>query len=72
MESHTRFSVDWRIVAVGKARKWNVCIGRCERTGFSFHVEISNISIPGGSEEIMIDLAMRQSLKVAQTLGAKL
>src|SRR5271170_5528154 len=32
----------------------------------------TNNSIPGGSEEIMIDLSMRQSLKVAQALGAKL
>src|SRR5579859_7079489 len=32
----------------------------------------ANNSIPGGSEEIMIDLSMRQSLKVAQALGAKL
>jgi len=34
--------------------------------------EADSLSIPGGSEEIMIDLAMRQSLKVAQALGAKL
>jgi hypothetical protein len=33
---------------------------------------VADHSIPGGSEEIMIDLSMRQSLKVAQALGAKL
>jgi alkylation response protein AidB-like acyl-CoA dehydrogenase len=34
--------------------------------------EVRAYSIPGGSEEIMIDLSMRQSIKVAQALGAKL
>ena len=34
--------------------------------------EVRAYSIPGGSEEIMTDLSMRQSLKVAQVLGAKL
>jgi len=30
------------------------------------------MSIPGGSEEIMLDLGVRQSLKVAKFMGAKL
>lgn len=33
--------------------------------------EVRAFAIPGGSEEIMLDLAMRQSLKVHQKLGAK-
>ncbi|KAJ3219098.1 hypothetical protein HDU67_002754 [Dinochytrium kinnereticum] len=34
--------------------------------------EVRAYAIPGGSEEIMLDLGMRQSLKVAQFMGAKL
>lgn len=34
--------------------------------------EVRAYAIPGGSEEIMLDLAMRQSLKVHKALGAKL
>ncbi|ORZ40013.1 acyl-CoA dehydrogenase/oxidase [Catenaria anguillulae PL171] len=34
--------------------------------------EVRAYAIPGGSEEIMLDLGMRQSFKVAQILGAKL
>ncbi|CAG8460677.1 12755_t:CDS:2 [Ambispora gerdemannii] len=34
--------------------------------------EVRAYAIPGGSEEIMLDLGMRQSLKVAQFYGAKL
>ncbi|KNE70046.1 hypothetical protein AMAG_15035 [Allomyces macrogynus ATCC 38327] len=34
--------------------------------------EVRAYAIPGGSEEIMLDLGIRQSLKVAQVLGAKL
>ncbi|KAI9216893.1 acyl-CoA dehydrogenase/oxidase [Blastocladiella britannica] len=34
--------------------------------------EVRAYAIPGGSEEIMLDLGMRQSLKVAQILGAKM
>jgi alkylation response protein AidB-like acyl-CoA dehydrogenase len=34
--------------------------------------EVRAYSIPGGSEEIMLDLGIRQSLKVAQRAGAKL
>jgi hypothetical protein len=31
-----------------------------------------NPAIPGGSEEIMLDLGIRQSIKVASIMGAKL
>ncbi|KAG0253043.1 hypothetical protein DFQ27_007711 [Actinomortierella ambigua] len=34
--------------------------------------EVRAYAIPGGSEEIMLDLGMRQSIKVAQMFGAKL
>ncbi|KAL7753261.1 hypothetical protein RI367_001036 [Sorochytrium milnesiophthora] len=34
--------------------------------------EVRAYAIPGGSEEIMLDLGIRQSLKVAQMTGAKL
>ncbi|CAG8768590.1 7114_t:CDS:2, partial [Acaulospora morrowiae] len=34
--------------------------------------EVRAYAIPGGSEEIMLDLGIRQSLKVAQFAGAKL
>ncbi|CAG8822647.1 9624_t:CDS:2 [Racocetra persica] len=34
--------------------------------------EVRAYAIPGGSEEIMLDLGVRQSLKVAQFAGAKL
>nr|KAJ3411293.1 hypothetical protein HK105_002662 [Polyrhizophydium stewartii] len=34
--------------------------------------EVRAYAIPGGSEEIMIDLGIRQSVKVAQFMGAKL
>ncbi|KAI8846360.1 putative acyl-CoA dehydrogenase [Chytridium lagenaria] len=34
--------------------------------------EVRAYAIPGGSEEIMLDLGIRQSLKVAQFMGAKL
>jgi len=34
--------------------------------------EVRAYAIPGGSEEIMLDLGIRQSVKVAQFLGAKL
>lgn len=42
--------------------------GKVER----LYREVRAYAIPGGSEEIMIDLAMRQSLKVHQFLGSKL
>lgn len=42
--------------------------GKVER----LYREVRAYAIPGGSEEIMLDLAMRQSLKVHQLLGAKL
>lgn len=34
--------------------------------------EVRAFAIPGGSEEIMLDLGIRQSVKVAQFMGAKL
>lgn len=34
--------------------------------------EVRAYAIPGGSEEIMLDLGMRQSIKVAQMQGAKI
>ncbi|KAJ3130039.1 hypothetical protein HK098_006751 [Nowakowskiella sp. JEL0407] len=34
--------------------------------------EVKAYTIPGGSEEIMLDLAIRQQLRVSQALGAKL
>ena len=34
--------------------------------------EVRAYAIPGGSEEIMLDLGMRQSIKIAQMQGAKL
>ncbi|KAJ3104569.1 hypothetical protein HDU97_009081 [Phlyctochytrium planicorne] len=34
--------------------------------------EVRAYAIPGGSEEIMLDLGIRQSLKVAQFMGAKI
>ncbi|ORX81672.1 acyl-CoA dehydrogenase NM domain-like protein [Basidiobolus meristosporus CBS 931.73] len=34
--------------------------------------EVRAYAIPGGSEEIMLDLGMRQSLKVAKAFGAKM
>ncbi|KAJ3318807.1 hypothetical protein HDU76_000726, partial [Blyttiomyces sp. JEL0837] len=34
--------------------------------------EVRAYAIPGGSEEIMLDLGIRQSLKVAQFMGSKL
>ncbi|OLL25523.1 Acyl-CoA dehydrogenase [Neolecta irregularis DAH-3] len=34
--------------------------------------DVKAYAIPGGSEEIMLDLSIRQSLRVAQALGAKL
>ena len=34
--------------------------------------EVRAYAIPGGSEEIMLDLAMRQALKVHEVLGSKL
>lgn len=42
--------------------------GKVER----LYREVRAYAIPGGSEEIMLDLAMRQSLKVHKFLGAKL
>ena len=57
---------------VDKEKKSNVFTEKFEHTGSSITIVILTNSIPGGSEEIMIDLSMRQSLKVAQALGAKL
>lgn len=34
--------------------------------------DVRGVAIPGGSEEIMLDLGIRQSVKVAQLMGAKL
>ena len=34
--------------------------------------DVRGYAIPGGSEEIMLDLSIRQSLKVHQALGMKL
>ncbi len=34
--------------------------------------EVRAYAIPGGSEEIMLELGMRQSIKVAQFMGSKL
>lgn len=34
--------------------------------------EVRAYAIPGGSEEIMLELGIRQSIKVAQFMGAKL
>lgn len=42
--------------------------GKVER----LYREVRAYAIPGGSEEIMLDLAMRQSLKVHKALGASL
>ncbi|RKP24039.1 putative acyl-CoA dehydrogenase [Syncephalis pseudoplumigaleata] len=42
--------------------------GKIER----LYREVRAYAIPGGSEEIMTDLGMKQSLKVAQFLGAKI
>ncbi|KAK9466877.1 acyl-CoA dehydrogenase/oxidase [Lipomyces arxii] len=42
--------------------------GKVER----LYREVRAYAIPGGSEEIMLDLAVRQSLRVHQALGAKL
>lgn len=42
--------------------------GKVER----LYREVRAYAIPGGSEEIMLDLAMRQSLKVHEFFGAKL
>jgi hypothetical protein len=63
--------VVWLIAVGVREKRWNVCIEKFVLTGVSVSYS-SYISIPGGSEEIMIDLSMRQSLKVAQALGAKL
>ncbi|KAI9179087.1 hypothetical protein H9P43_005749 [Blastocladiella emersonii ATCC 22665] len=45
--------------------------GQAERVERLYR-EVRAYAIPGGSEEIMLDLGMRQSIKVAQMLGAKL
>ncbi|EFY92504.1 hypothetical protein J3458_021718 [Metarhizium acridum] len=42
--------------------------GKVER----LYRDVRAYAIPGGSEEIMLDLSMRQSLKVAQVMGMKL
>lgn len=42
--------------------------GKIER----LYRDVRAYAIPGGSEEIMLDLSIRQSLKVAQALGMKL
>ncbi|KAK8922897.1 Acyl-CoA dehydrogenase apdG [Metarhizium anisopliae] len=42
--------------------------GKVER----LYRDVRAYAIPGGSEEIMLDLSMRQSLKVAQIMGMKL
>lgn len=42
--------------------------GRVER----LYRDVRALAIPGGSEEIMLDLSMRQALKVHKLLGAKL
>ena len=55
---------------VDREKRSNVSTEKFVRTGIIFH-DLSYNSIPGGSEEIMIDLSMRQSLKVAKALGAK-
>jgi hypothetical protein len=34
--------------------------------------DVRAYAIPGGSEEIMLDLSMKQSLKVHEVLGMKL
>ncbi|KAI9340678.1 acyl-CoA dehydrogenase/oxidase [Zopfochytrium polystomum] len=45
--------------------------GQAERVERLYR-EVRAYAIPGGSEEIMLDLGIRQSLKVAQFMGAKL
>ena len=40
--------------------------GRVERT----YREVRGVAFPGGSEEIMADIGMRQSLKASQQMGA--
>jgi len=42
--------------------------GKIER----LYRDVRAYAIPGGSEEIMLDLSIRQSLKVGQALGMKL
>ncbi|KAJ3073995.1 hypothetical protein HDU98_000156 [Podochytrium sp. JEL0797] len=42
--------------------------GRIER----IYRDVRGYAIPGGSEEIMLDLGIRQSIKISQMLGAKL
>lgn len=42
--------------------------GKVER----LYRDVRSLAIPGGSEEIMLDLSIRQNLKVHQLLGAKL
>ncbi|TWU75910.1 hypothetical protein ED733_006074 [Metarhizium rileyi] len=42
--------------------------GKVER----LYRDVRAYAIPGGSEEIMLDLSMRQSMKVAQVMGMKL
>jgi alkylation response protein AidB-like acyl-CoA dehydrogenase len=34
--------------------------------------DVRGFAIPGGSEEIMLDLGIRQAKKIAQMMGAKL
>ncbi|KAJ3030670.1 UNVERIFIED_CONTAM: hypothetical protein HDU68_008197 [Siphonaria sp. JEL0065] len=41
--------------------------GRIER----IYRDVRGVAIPGGSEEIMLDLGIRQSVKVSQVMGAK-
>jgi alkylation response protein AidB-like acyl-CoA dehydrogenase len=42
--------------------------GKIER----LYRDVRAYAIPGGSEEIMLDLSIRQSLKVGQVMGMKL
>jgi alkylation response protein AidB-like acyl-CoA dehydrogenase len=45
--------------------------GQAERVERLYR-EVRAYAIPGGSEEIMIDLGIRQAVKVAQFMGAKI
>jgi alkylation response protein AidB-like acyl-CoA dehydrogenase len=47
-------------------------IGACANISPRLYRDVRAYAIPGGSEEIMLDLSIRQALRVHKILGMKL
>lgn len=60
---------DFLILVVDREKRLKDCVSEYY---LLLDREVRAYAIPGGSEEIMLDLGIRQAVKVAQFMGAKL